>query len=84
MRTHTETGFEMFGVHQQPGEVVSVVVQSEKYAYAHVVDTCFHSTVHSLGMICVITLRSVGVERLVVLFVVRLLEQDICAYACIV
>ena len=71
----------MLGMHQQAHEIIAVGRQAVKYADAHVVTATQLGAVHSLGVIAVVAFGSRRVQRLVVLTVISLLEQDVGAYA---
>ena len=83
MRTYAESGFQMFGVHQQSGKVITVCIQSEENAYPYIVNTPFHSTVHGFRVVGIVAFRSGGVEGFVVFFMISLLKQYISADACL-
>ena len=74
MGTYTETGFQMFCMHQQSYEVITVSVQSEKYSHSYVIDSSFHGTVHCFRMISVVAFWPGGMEGFVVLFVICFLK----------
>ena len=68
---------EVFRVHEESCEFIFIHFQSEQNAKAYIVDAAFHRTVHSLGMVCIVVLRSCGMQLFVALFVVGLLEQNV-------
>ena len=74
-------GLQMFGVHQQPGELVAVQLQPVKHAQPHVVDAALHGAVHGLGVVGVVVFGAGGMELFVALLVVRLLKEDVGADA---
>ena len=77
VRSHAETGLEMFGVHQHSHEVVGVGRQTEEYATAHIVDASCLCAVHGLGMPGVVALGPRRVQALIVLLVVSFLKQNV-------
>jgi hypothetical protein len=81
VRTHAPAGFQVLRVHQQADELVAVVAEAEQDADAHVVTAAFLGSVHGFSMPGVVALGAGGVQALVILLVVSLLEQDVCADA---
>ena len=77
MRTYAELGLQVFGMHQQTHEVITVGGQAVQHADAHIVATAHLGTVHGLGVVAIVALGARGMQGLVVLAVVGLLEQDI-------
>ena len=75
--------FQMLGVHEQAGKLILVPLQPEQHAQAHVVDAALHGPVHGLGVIGVVVLGSGGMQGLVGLLVIGLLEEDVRADACV-
>ena len=71
----------MLGVHEKPGKLVAVQLQAEEHPQAHVVDAALHGPVHGLGVVAVVALGAGGVQVLVALLVVGLLEQHVGADA---
>ena len=78
---HPVDGLQVLGVHQQARELIAVQLQAEEHPQAHVVNAALHSPVHSLGVVAVVALGAGGVQVLVALLVVGLLEQDVGANA---
>ena len=78
---HPVDSLQVLGVHQQPGELIAVQLQAEQHAQAHVVNAALHGPVHGLGVVAVVALGAGGVQVLVALLVVGLLEQDVGADA---
>ena len=72
----------MLSVHDQAGKLVAISLQSKQYTQAHIVDAALHGAVHRFGMPIIITLRTCGMQLLVTLFVIRFLEQNVCANLC--
>ena len=70
---------EVLCVHEKSRELVAVKLKSEEYTQAYVVDSALHSAIHRLGVVVVVVLRACGMKLLVALFVVCLLEEDVCA-----
>ena len=59
--THSETRFQVLGVHEQTDHIVAVVGKSKQGSYTHIVDAAQHGTVHRLGMVCPVALGACGV-----------------------
>ena len=78
---HAEDGLQVLGVHEQPGKLIPVELQTEEDAQAHVVDAALHGPVMGLGVVGVVALGSGGVEVFVGLLVVGLLEENVGADA---
>ena len=74
-------GFQVFGVHQQARELIAVPLQSKQYAQAHIVDAALHGPVHGFRVVVIVVLGAGGVQLLIALLVVRLLEENIGADA---
>ena len=71
----------MLGMHEQAYKIVAIGLETEKHSDSHIVYTALHGTVHCLGVVGVVALRACGVQGLVVLLVICLLEKDICTNA---
>ena len=69
--------FQMLSVHEKSCELILVLVQTKEYTKTNVVDSAFHSSVHSLGVVSVVVLRASRVENLIAFLVVSFLEKDI-------
>jgi len=67
----------MLGMHQQTDEVVTVGLQPEQHADTHIVDTARHGTVHGLGVVGIVALRSRRMKCLIIRPVIRLLKKNI-------
>ena len=71
----------MLGVHQESCEFIAILVQTEEYTKAHIVDAALHGAVMSLGVVGIVMLGAGGMELLIALLVVGLLEEDVGADA---
>ena len=60
MRANAECCFQMLCMHQKSCKFIAKLIQAEQNAYSHIVNAAFHSAVHSLSVIVVIMLRTVG------------------------
>ena len=74
-------GFQMFGVHEEPGEFVAIELKPEEHAQTNVVDAAFHGAVHGFGVPCVVVLWPGWMELLIAFLVVGFLEEDVGADA---
>ena len=81
VRADAVHGLQVLRVHDQPRELILVQFQPEQHAQAHVVDAALHGAVHGLGVPGVVVLGTGGVQALVALPVIGLLEQDVGADA---
>ena len=81
MRANAVHSLQVLGVHEQTGELVLIHLQTEQNTQTNVVDTAVHRTVHSLGVVVVIVLRTCRMQLEVALLVVGLLEQNVSANA---
>ncbi len=79
VRAYSEGGFHVLRVHHQAHEVVAVTVESEEHADSHIIDSSGTRAVHRFRMPSIIALGAEGMQRLVLLFVVSLLKQDVGA-----
>ena len=79
---HSEPGLQMLRVHEHANKLVTVAAEAEENAYSNIVTAAFLGAVHGLRVPVVIALGAGGVQFFVVLFIVGLLEKDICADAC--
>ena len=79
MRSDSHRRFQMFGMHQQADEIITVQIQPEKYADADVVNASLHRPVHRLGVIGVVVFGPGGVQLFVGFFVISFLKQNIGA-----
>ena len=70
---------EVLCVHEKSCELVAIKLKSEEYAQAYVVNAALHSAIHRLGVVIVVVLRACGMKLLVALFIVCLLEKNVCA-----
>ena len=77
MRAYSKPGFQMLCVHQDSHKVITVGFQSKKHSAANIVYSGFHSPVHGLCVICIITFRSCGVKSLIAFFIISFLEKNI-------
>ena len=60
VRAYALGGFQMLGMHQKAHEIVTVQVQAEQDAAAHVVNAAVHRPVHGLGVVGVVGFGPVG------------------------
>ena len=67
-------------MHEQTHEVVSPCVESEQHPDSYIVNASLHGPVHGFSVPCIVAFRSCRMEDFVILSVVSLLEQDVCAY----
>lgn len=79
MRTAAVCGFQMFSVHQQGNEVVTVEIQTEQNSETHVVNAGLHGTVMRFRVVAVVRLRSLRMQLFVGRLVIRFLEELIGA-----
>ena len=54
MRADALVGFEMLCVHDDAGEIIAVVVETEQHAQADIVNAAVHGAIHGLGVIGII------------------------------
>ena len=71
-------------MHQQPRKFVPILIQTKEHPQTHIVYTTFHSTVHSLCVICIVMLRSIWMKLLIRFLIVGLLEEDVRSNSCLV
>ena len=71
----------MLSVHQQGSKLILIHLEAEQNAQAHVVDAALHGPVHGLGVVGIVTLGAGGMEPLIALLVIGLLEEDVGADA---
>ena len=77
VRAYAPARLEVLGVHKHSNQFVHVIVKAEEDSYAHVVAASFLGAVHCLRMPVIIALGACGMEGLVLLLVIGLLEEDI-------
>ena len=58
VRTHAMHRLQMLRMHNQSRKLILVSFQSKQYAKPYIVNSAFHSTIHSFGVIIIIMLGS--------------------------
>ncbi len=81
VRPYAEHSLQMLCVHQKPDKIVAVQLKPVQYAKTDIVNPALHGSVHSLGMVGVIVLRSCRMKLFVIFLIIRLLEQYVRANA---
>lgn len=71
---------EVLRVLQHGQNFESVIVQAKQGTNTHVVDSCDLRAIHGLQAIFVVALGAAGVESFECLWMVRFLEQGVCAH----
>ena len=69
--------FKMLGMHQQPCKFILITLQSKQNTESDVINAAFHCSVHCLGMVIIVVLRSSRMKFKIALFIVCFLKQDV-------
>ena len=77
MGSYTVYCFQMLRMHQKSCKLIAILVQTEEYADAYVIDTALHGSIHGFRMITIVMLRSGWVELFIAFLMIGFLEQDI-------
>ena len=81
VRTYAVNGFKMLSVHKKSRKFIFIALKTEENAETDIVNAALHGSVHCLGMVIVIMLRSLRMKLKIALFVVGFLEKNIRADA---